>query len=184
MSEIRRGTVIADPGPGFVDELNHAVEDEALAATCATGTMLITADCAADVERLARRIHGASARAASPFAVVAAGGLSVDRAVLTQTCATLLELVRGGSLLITDVERMPAFVQSCLIDTFAGLQSTREPAPRMLLIAGTTINLQDRIADGTFSERMFYRLNTIHVGSRSMRATQDSEADQALTALP
>ena len=171
-------------GPGFVDELDHAVEDEPLAATSATGTMLITADCAADVELLARRIHAASARAALPFAVVAAAGLSIDRAILTQTCGTLLDRIRGGSLLITDVERMPAFVQTCLIDTFAGLQSAREPAPRMLLVGGTTINLHDRIADGTFSERMFYRLNTIHVDSRSMRATQDSEADQALTALP
>jgi DNA-binding NtrC family response regulator len=148
---------------GSVDEQSHAVEDEALAATCTTTTVLITAGSAAAVEHLARRIHAASARAASPFTVVAAAGLSSDRAILTQTCRTLLDKVGCGSLLITDVEHMPVFVQSCLIETFAGLQSAREAAGSMCLMAGTTTILHDRIADGTFSERLFYRLNTIHV---------------------
>jgi DNA-binding NtrC family response regulator len=148
---------------GFVAERHHAGEDEALAATELATTMLITADCAAGVEHLARRIHAASPRAASPFTLVAAAGLPVDTAMLTQTCGTLLDIVDGGSLLITDVEQMPAFVQSCLIETFAGLQSAREPACGMRLIAGTTTVLYDRVAEGTFSERLFYRLNTIHV---------------------
>jgi DNA-binding NtrC family response regulator len=152
-----------DAAVEFVDERNQAVDDETLAATCATTTMLITADSAAAVEHLARRIHGASARAAFPFAAVAAAGLSSDRAMLRQTCGTLVDKVGGGSLLITDVEHMPALVQSCLIETFAGLQSAREPAGRMCLMAGTTTTLHDRIADGTFSEQLFYRLNTIHV---------------------
>ena len=151
---------------GFVDQQNQAVEDEALAATSTTTTMLITADSAVAVEHLARRIHGASARATSPFALVAATGLSSDRATLTQTCDTLLDVVGGGSLLITDVEHMPADAQSCLIETFDGLQSAREPVHRMCLMAGTTTVLHDRIADGTFSERLFYRLNTIHLTTR------------------
>ena len=83
--------------------------------------------------------------------------------MLTADCGTLVDIVGGGSLLITDVEHMPAFVQDCLIETFAGLQSAREPACRMCLIAGTTTILHDRIADGRFSERLFYQLNTIHV---------------------
>ena len=83
--------------------------------------------------------------------------------MLTQTCGTLVDKVGDGSLLINDGEQMPAFVQSCLIETFAGLQSAREPACRMRLVAGTTTVLHDRVADGTFSDRLFYRLNTIHV---------------------
>ncbi len=30
-------------------------------------------------------------------------------------------------------------------------------------MAGTTVSLSERIEDGTFSERLFYRLNIIHV---------------------
>ena len=148
---------------GFVDERNQAVEDEALAATCTTTTMLITADvllpwnilpAGSTGPALVRRLHLRSSRRP---------GLPIDRTMLTQTCGTLVDIVGGGSLLITDVEHMPAFVQNCLIETFAGLQSAREPACRMCLIAGTTTILHDRIADGRFSERLFYQLNTIHV---------------------
>ena len=149
---------------GFVAE-QHAVEDVALAARCAPMTVLITADGAARVELLARRIHGAGERAASPFILVAAAALPADATLLMQACRTLLDSVIGGSLLITDVERMPAFVQSCVIETFAGLQSARDPAGLMRLTAGTTTDLYHCVAQGTFSERLFYRLNTIHVVS-------------------
>jgi DNA-binding NtrC family response regulator len=160
-------------------KLKTAVGDEALAAMHPTISVLVTAECAAGVEQLARQIHGASARAASPFTLVAAAGLSGDATMLTQTCRTLLDITDGGSLLITDVERMPAFAQSCVIETFAGLQSALDPACRMRLMAGTTTVLHDRIAAGTFSERLFYRLNTIHVvggaGAKRQADTCNSE---------
>jgi transcriptional regulator of aromatic amino acid metabolism len=69
------------------DEVNLAMDDEALAARCAAITTLITADSAATVEHLARRIHSASARAASPFVHVTAAVLPVEAARLTATCA-------------------------------------------------------------------------------------------------
>ena len=34
---------------------------------------------------------------------------------------------------------------------------------RYRLISGTTVSLLDRVATGTFSARLFYRLNIIHV---------------------
>ena len=50
-----------------------------------------------------------------------------------------------------------------LIETFACLQAARAPACRVRLIAGTTAILHERVAGGTFSERLFYQLNIIHV---------------------
>ena len=141
----------------------QAIQDEALAARCAATAILITAECAAAVEHLARRIHAASARAASPFEHVAAATLPVDRAALTETCEALLATARNGSLLLSDVEQMPAIVQDRLIETFACLQAARAPACRVRLIAGTTAILHERVAGGTFSERLFYQLNIIHV---------------------
>ena len=75
-----------------VSERSQAIEDEALAARCATTNVLITADCAAAVVRIARRIHATGTRAASPFVHMAAAALPVDPAVLTRpvpTCSTV-----------------------------------------------------------------------------------------------
>lgn len=146
-----------------VHERTHAIEDVALAARCAATTILITAEHAAAVEDLARRIHAASDRAALPLRLVAAATLPIDTAVLTETCAALLDAARGGSLLLTDVEHLPAKVQGRLIGTFASLQAAREPTDRVRLMAGTTTSLYERIFDGSFCERLFYQLNIIHV---------------------
>jgi DNA-binding NtrC family response regulator len=153
-------------GADVVRERNQVIEGEALAARCTATTILITAECAAGVEHLARRIHAASVHATSPFEHVAAATLPIDAAALTETCATLLDTARGGSLLLTDVEQMPGMVQNQLLETFACLQAARAPKLRVRLIAGTTSVLHERVSDGTFSERLFYRLNTIHVVAR------------------
>ena len=150
-----------------VHDRDQAIEDVALAARYAATTILITAEYGAAVERLARRIHAASDRAASPFVLVAAATLPIGAAVLTETCADLLDTARGGSLLLADVEQMPAIVQGRLMDTFACLQAALEPTYRVRLMAGTTTILYERIAGGTFSEGLFYRLNIIHVVGRN-----------------
>jgi DNA-binding NtrC family response regulator len=144
-------------------DAGDAQEDQELAARCAEATLLITATCSADVETVARRIHSASDRAASPFVHVAGSALPADAAILVEACGDLLDRARGGSLLVSDVERMPAVVQNQLMETIVGLQRARAPSGGVRLIAGTTTTLHERVADGMFSERLFYRLNTIHV---------------------
>ena len=49
------------------------------------------------------------------------------------------------------------------IDLLGGLQSARMSSAAARLISGTTVSLLDRVAAGTFSERLFYRLNIIHL---------------------
>ena len=58
---------------------------------------------------------------------------------------------------------MPQVVQESVIDTLDALQAARGPLARVRLIAGTTAILPDCIAHGTFSERLFYQLNIIHL---------------------
>jgi len=140
----------------------HAVEHEDVAARCAV-TTLITASTATDVEHLARRIHAASSRAACSFVQASAAALPVEARALLETCAGLIDAAAGGTLLLTAVEEMPASAQDRFIETFAQLQSIRDPSVAVRLMAGTTVSLRDRIADGAFSESLFYRLNIIHV---------------------
>jgi DNA-binding NtrC family response regulator len=139
------------------------VEDEPLAVRCAATTCLITAAIAADVEAVARRIHAAGLRAAFPFVHVSSNALPTDAAQFSEACAGLFDAARGGSLLVTNVEAMPAVVQEYLIEAFVQLQAVSNPLDAVRLIAGTTVILHDCIVAGTFSERLFYRLNIIHI---------------------
>jgi DNA-binding NtrC family response regulator len=92
-----------------------------------------------------------------------AGELRVGAQALRDDCAGLLDAAAGGSVLISAVEEMPALVQKALIDLLAGLESARRPSAAVRLISGTTVSLLDRVEAGTFSDRLFYRLNIIHL---------------------
>ena len=117
--------------------------------------------------------------AAFPFVLVAAARLPIDAAVLVETCAGLLDTAQGGSLLLTDVEQMPPMVQDRFMDTLARLQAVLDRTGRVRLMAGTTTSLYERIAGGTFSERLFYRLNIVHVIGHGSRAARSSPVQSA-----
>jgi DNA-binding NtrC family response regulator len=89
--------------------------------------------------------------------------LPVGPELLKEYCARLLDSAAGGSLLVSAVEEMPAIVQDTLIDLLGGLESASMPSDTARLISGTTVSLRDRVAAGRFSERLFYRLNIIHL---------------------
>jgi DNA-binding NtrC family response regulator len=50
-----------------------------------------------------------------------------------------------------------------LVDVFAELEFARASSRPVRLMSGTTVSLLDRVASGTFPDRLFYRLNTIHL---------------------
>ena len=140
---------------------SDVVEYEHFAARC-SATTLITGSTAAEVEHLARRIHAASSRAAHSFVQASAAELPVEPSALMKTCAGLIQTAAGGTLLLTAVDAMPAIAQDRFIETFAELQGGLDPSVAVRLMAGT-VCLRERIAEGGFSERLFYRLNIIHV---------------------
>jgi len=94
---------------------------------------------------------------------MAAAAFPLEAPALTATCANLYHAASGGTLLLTDVEHTPDLVQDRLIETFTYLDATRKRSGGVRLIAGTTTVLHERVAAGTFSERLFYRLNVIHI---------------------
>jgi two-component system response regulator PilR (NtrC family) len=145
-----------------IDETELAVHDEEMVARCAA-TTLITGSLASEVERLARRIHASGPRAALPFVQVSGRAFPADPAALSEAFATLIDAAAGGTLLVTDVEEMPAIVQDRFIDTLVQLPDGRDPLAAVRLVVGTTVSLRQRIADGTFSDRLFSRVNINHV---------------------
>jgi transcriptional regulator of aromatic amino acid metabolism len=78
----------------------------------------------------------------------------------------------GGvcSIVIHDVDEMPSVVQNQLLDLLAELELARPPSTAVRLVCGTTVSLLDGIAAGTLSERLFYRLNIIHLISGASRS--------------
>ena len=139
-----------------------AVDDEDAASRTAA-RLLITAPTQRDVETLARRIHAAGLRAELPFIHTWACDLPIDAEALREQCSSFLDAAAGGSMLIGDVEEMPPIVQDGLLELLAGLELVRRPSAAVRLISGTTVSLLDRVTAGTFSDRLFYRLNIIHL---------------------
>ncbi|HXV09794.1 MAG TPA: sigma 54-interacting transcriptional regulator [Burkholderiales bacterium] len=75
-------------------------------------------------------------------------------------------------MLVSAVEDMPSAAQDAFIDLLAALESARRPSAAVRLISGTTVSLLDRVTAGTFSERLFYRLNIIHLVSEGAGAPE------------
>jgi DNA-binding NtrC family response regulator len=73
-------------------------------------------------------------------------------------------------MLLTAVDETPPAIQDALIDVLAGLERTRRQFAAIRVISGTTVSLRDRVAAGTFSEQLFYRLNIIHLMAGDRRA--------------
>jgi len=138
------------------------VEDER-AASRSAARLLITSSTREGVESVARRVHLAGVRAELPFVHACACDLPFEAEALREQCCSLLDAAAGGSLLIADIEEMPPVVQDVLVEVLAGLELSRRPSAAVRLISGTTESLLDRVAAGTFSERLFYRLNIIHL---------------------
>ena len=147
---------------GSGDLATRRVEDEELAGRC-TATLLITATTPDEVESLARRIHFASARAAAPFVVLQLDALPSGPSPVRAQCSSLFEAATGGSLLVNAVDELPVPVQEILFELLPKTHSGPAHSAAIRLIAGTTVSLFDRVSIGAFSERLFYRLNVIHL---------------------
>jgi DNA-binding NtrC family response regulator len=139
-----------------------AVEDEDVASQF-PANLLITAPTQPGVETLARHVHETGPRARFPLVHTWAGDLPVEPEVLKKYWTSVLAAAAGGSVLVSAVEEMPPAVQDALGELLAGLEFARSASAEARLISGTTVSLLDRVATGTFSERLFYRLNIIHL---------------------
>jgi DNA-binding NtrC family response regulator len=142
----------------------HVLDDEDLASH-SPARVLITASTQQGVEMLARRVHAGGPRSQSPFVHVCGGGLSVEPEVVKEYFTRVLTTAAGGSILISAVEEMAPAVQDALMELLAGFEFAPTPSATVRLISGTTVSLLDRVNAGTFSDRLFYRLNVIHLMS-------------------
>jgi DNA-binding NtrC family response regulator len=132
-------------------------------------------------EMVARAIHYSGKRAAEPLLAVNCSALpgtlieslvfghqrgaftGADRRVRGQ-----LELAGGGTLLLDEIAEMPIELQAKLLRViedrkFRPLGAEEELPLQARIVAATHVDLERRIADGTFREDLYFRLNVVTI---------------------
>lgn len=173
-------TLPREPGLSAVHQLLQAV-----APTDAP--VLITGETGTGKNRVAKAIHQASPRSAGPWVslncaavpeqLIEAELFGWERGAFTGATDAregLLELAKGGTLLLDEIGEMPAHLQSKLLSVLEdkevrrlGGRSSRGTDVR--IIAATNADIDARVREGSFRADLFYRLNVVRVELPALR---------------
>jgi DNA-binding NtrC family response regulator len=150
-------------------------------------TVLITGESGTGKELVARAIHKHSTRKNSPFVAVDCTSLvenlleselfghvkgSFTGAIHTKT--GLFKVAEGGTLFLDEVSNLSLTTQAKLLRVLQERQVTpiggTQPTPiNIRLVAATNRNLREMVAEGTFREDLFFRLNIIPIDLPPLR---------------
>ncbi|MCM3900940.1 MAG: sigma 54-interacting transcriptional regulator [Pyrinomonadaceae bacterium] len=153
----------------------------------ADSTVLIRGESGTGKELAARAVHQNSARATKPF--IAINGATLSEALLESelfghekgafTSAILqkrgkLEVADGGTLFLDEVGELTASIQAKLLRVlqereFERVGGTRTIKVDVRIVAATNKNLEEAVANGTFRQDLYYRLNVVSVTMPPLR---------------
>lgn len=156
-------------------------------AASASIPVLIDGESGVGKEVFARAVHAASERSSKPFVAVNCGAIpeNLVESILfghekgaftgaTEKRIGKFEEANGGTLFLDEVGELPADVQVKLlralqereIDPVGGKTSIKVD---IRVISATNRNLADCVADGSFREDLFYRLNVYPINLPPLR---------------
>jgi two-component system, NtrC family, response regulator AtoC len=176
-----QGIVASEPRMLEVIETVHKV-----APTNATA--MIYGESGTGKELIARALHNLSSRASKPFVSVSAGALpetlleselfGYEKGAFTGAMTPKpgrFEMANGGTLFLDEIGDVSAATQVKLLRvlqerTFERLGGTRSIDVDVRVVAATNQDLQQLIADGTFREDLFYRLNVVPIHLPPLRS--------------
>jgi DNA-binding NtrC family response regulator len=130
---------------------------EVLGASSSDVCILFTG--AGSAKEIARRIHTLGRGRPGKFKAVDCGW---PEALLEQQLFYALRPGSGGTIFLEEVGRLSLELQDRLLDALGG-PSGSQGRTRPRVMASTTEPLLQRALEGTFNERLFYRLNAIQV---------------------
>ncbi len=154
-------------------------------------SVLITGESGTGKELVAQAIHHNSKRRDRRFIAVNCGALpeNILESELfgyrkgaftgaTENRKGLLEAADGGTLFLDEVGNLPMTVQKTLLrflqeQEFRRLGETTPTKVNVRVISATNSDLSAELAQGTFREDLFYRLNVINIHLPSLRERQD-----------
>ncbi|TVR05329.1 MAG: sigma-54-dependent Fis family transcriptional regulator [Spirochaetaceae bacterium] len=176
-----------DTGNGAMREIGELIQKVAPK----DATVLITGESGTGKEVLARRIHALSRRADRAFVPINIGGVpetlveselfGYERGAFTgaeQRKRGMFEVASSGTLFLDEIGDMPMQLQVKLLRVIQDrkiqrLGGTVGIPVDVRLIAATNADLEQRVADGTFREDLFYRLNVIRIEVPPLRDRPD-----------
>ncbi len=154
-------------------------------------TVLITGESGTGKELIARAIHVNSPRRERPFVAVNCGALSETlldselfghmRGAFTGADSNkkgLIEVAEKGTIFLDEIGEMSPVVQVKLLRVlqerkFRRLGGTEEIDADIRILAATNRDLTKMVAEGTFREDLFYRINVIPMRVPPLRERQD-----------
>ncbi|HET7729386.1 MAG TPA: sigma-54 dependent transcriptional regulator [Usitatibacter sp.] len=160
-----------------------------LVAQCAptNTTVLITGESGTGKELVARAIHYNSLRKDKPIVAVDCTALSENlleselfghvRGAFTGAVAQkrgLLEVAQGGTLFLDEIGNIPLSIQAKLLRViqereFKAVGDTRTQGANVRIIAATNKDLRAMVAEGTFRDDLYYRINIFPIRVPSLR---------------
>ena len=150
-------------------------------------TVLITGESGTGKELAARAIHYNSLRKERPFVALNCGALSetlLDSELFGHMKGSftgadtnkkgLIEVAEKGSIFLDEIGEMSALVQVKLLRVlqerkYRRLGGTEEVEADIRVIAATNRDLSKMVAEGTFREDLFYRINVIPIRLPALR---------------
>jgi DNA-binding NtrC family response regulator len=164
-----------------------------LIAKCAptNSTVLITGESGTGKEMIARAIHYNSLRKDAPFVTVDCNTLSENlleselfghvKGSFTGAMANkrgMFDVANGGTLFLDEFGNIPLSTQAKLLRViqeheFRAVGSTTTQKTNVRLVAATNKDLKAMVADGTFREDLFYRVNVFPIHAPALRERRD-----------
>jgi DNA-binding NtrC family response regulator len=153
--------------------------ETARAAAATDATVLLLGESGTGKEVVARAVHRLSPRARGPFVAVHCGAIPAsllesdlfghERGAFTGAVARRIgkfERAQGGTMFLDEIGTMPFELQSRLLRVIQEREAERIGGDRAIrldfrLIAATNLDLAVAVANGSFREDLFYRLNVV-----------------------
>ena len=154
-------------------------------------SVLITGPSGTGKELIAKAIHYRSDRKDRPFISINCGALTEtlleselfghEKGAFTGAIAMKkgrFELADGGTLFLDEVGDMPAPLQVKLLRVLQEMEFERVGGTKTIqvdvrIISASNRNIKEDVAEGTFREDLYYRLNVIHMEVPSLKERVD-----------
>jgi len=180
--------------PGFIGQsktIKRILADVRKLQSAGSTSVLITGESGTGKELIARALHYGGERKEGPFITVNCSAIPEDLAesmffghvkgAFTGADANkrgYFEVASGGTLFLDEIGEMPFGLQVKLLRVLESrmvmpVGATDERPVDVRVLAATNVNLQERVAEGTFREDLYYRLAVFPVVVPPLRQRQE-----------